>query len=755
MIRVVLVVAALLVSAFSAWADEGPWSGSWATKWRGGGARLEMSQTGNRVTGTYPLYGGRIDAVVDGRHLKGTWTEDERAGGFDFTLSRDGISFTGFYDSGEWWTGERTTEPPERALENLTSPREAFRSFVEASNAVRAGRFDAAAVAVDAMDFGPDGAAMLPGQRFAAAERLFNTMALTTFRIWSVPGPEFIGQELPLRLEQAGTGAVLPLTMRRSDDGSWRIVAPTAEAMAQAREALLARNGGRPRPVDAYLQLASPRDTIRSFMEGMEDWNGSGRDQAFSTMDLSALPQATRAEQSELAAQYLKRVINKLGTVNLQSIPDDPTNRTPYVYFEHPAGQIVITPTGDGQNAVWKFSIDTVAGIGGIYRAISDVPGVLSRYQGPAPPSSYFTLRKFFEARAPFLLTPFGAIEQWQAVVHLILFAIALVLAALLSGIVLAGMKLLLGSERLHEAGRLLWPVRMLIFCLLWQALSPIDGMPQSVRAVSVPAIGVLLAFSGVFVGWRLIDVIGYRFVHARETRASMDNIVLSLMLGLVRAALVVMGAINVADVLSLPYGSIMAGLGISGLAIAFASRETLSNVFGAAILVADRPFRSGDWIAAGDIQGTVEHVGIRSTRLRTVEDTILVVPNGKLADATINNWGTRRHRLAKARLLVAYGSKPEQLDRFTAGLKDLVASSTGFVASRTQVGVTSLAESGIEVELTCYMHVPTLSAERAAKHRLMMDILNLAESLGLKIGAQATEVLVMAQAPQLAGVAD
>ena len=95
--------------------------------------------------------------------------------------------------------------------------------------------------------------------------------------------------------------------------------------------------------------------------------------------------------------------------------------------------------------------------------------------------------------------------------------------------------------------------------------------------------------------------------------------------MGLLRAVLVAAAAINIADRLSLPYNGLIAGLGIGGLAFAFAARETLSNVFGAAILVADRPFKAGDLISAGDVRGTVEHVGIRSTRIRSDEDTTLV----------------------------------------------------------------------------------------------------------------------------------
>ena len=125
-----------------------------------------------------------------------------------------------------------------------------------------------------------------------------------------------------------------------------------------------------------------------------------------------------------------------------------------------------------------------------------------------------------------------------------------------------------------------------------------------------------------------------------------MDNIIVSLLFGLIKLVLLIVGLVFIAIELSLPYEGIVASLSIGGLAVAFASRETLSNVFGAGVLAIDRPFKRGDYISAGGVEGTVEYVGIRSTRVRTGDDSIIIMPNGKLADAMVNNLGTRRYHL-------------------------------------------------------------------------------------------------------------
>jgi small-conductance mechanosensitive channel len=210
-----------------------------------------------------------------------------------------------------------------------------------------------------------------------------------------------------------------------------------------------------------------------------------------------------------------------------------------------------------------------------------------------------------------------------------------------------------------------------------------------------------------------------------------------SLAVGGLRIAVVVGAFAYIADALGVPYSGIIAGLGISGLAVAFASKETLSNVFGAGILMIDRPFRHGDSIVAGDTRGTVEHVGIRSTRIRTAEDSVIVMPNGKLSDATINNLGTRRHRLVKMTLIVPYSVGADQIDGFKTALEALLGGHAAVVAHRVQVGAKTLVVEGVELEATFYLDVATTAAESEARHALVLEILRLADRLGVALSVQ------------------
>lgn len=150
-----------------------------------------------------------------------------------------------------------------------------------------------------------------------------------------------------------------------------------------------------------------------------------------------------------------------------------------------------------------------------------------------------------------------------------------------------------------------------------------------------------------------------------------------------------------------------------------------------------DRPFRHGDGIVAGDTRGTVEHVGIRSTRIRTAEDSVIVMPNGKLSDATINNLGTRRHRLVKMTLIVPYSVGADQIDGFKTALEALLGGHAAVVAHRVQVGAKTLVVEGVELEATFYLDVTTTAAESEVRHALVLEILRLADRLGVALSVQ------------------
>lgn len=736
-----LLIAALLtlLAAMPARAAEVDWSGRWNTSWRGGGARMELQQEGDRVTGTYPAYGGRIEGEVHGRELRARWIEGSRSAGVVFVLAADGQSFIGRYDTGEWWTGGRVQPGAREVAVDQTGARQAFRTFVLAGNAARTGSPDEIAKAAAVMEFGEAGAGMAPGLKLAAANALFELVDQTTFQVWVIPGRRAEGNTVELELKQAGTGVVLPLSLVRGTDQLWRVAMPDGD-LGKLRGNLLARSNGRLPPPDDIRRRMTARDAMRSFVAGFYDWNGTGRAQVLEALDLSIFSGATREYEGELAAAYLNEVLDRIGLVVPQEIPDDPASRLPYTVFSHPAGSMVLAPTaaaGTPDGAGWRFTDDTVRSARDLYTAIEDMPEVEGGAL-PDVPTNYFRIRRWVRDIAPALLTRVGQLEAWQGIGVLALLTGSFLTAVGIGWFVLGALRRIVGGRQAAAEQELRWPLRLAFAFLLYKAAIPALGLPEDAERISTGATGVILAVAGMWGGWKLIDIFGASALRrAQATAGTLDEIVVSLILGALKLVLLAGGLLFIAQALSLPYEGVLAGLGIGGLAVAFASKETLSNVFGAGILVADRPFRRGDWIEAGDTKGTVEHVGIRSTRVRTAEDSLVFVPNGKLADATVNNLGTRRHRVAKAKLLVAHGTSPDQLADFMDGLAALVARIPEVQAGNVLVGVNAISPDGIEIDLSCRLDVRTLADERAIKTSLMLDVLRLAERLRIRLGDQ------------------
>lgn len=730
---VAALLLALLSLSTSALALAPDWSGTWNTRWRDGGARVEMKQDGGKVSGSYLAYDGRIEGEAHDRVLNARWFQGGRSGIVEFVLAPDGQSFMGRFDSGEWWTGGRI--PGDEREQGLiqTGPRETMRSFLQAGNDARYDAPDQMVRAVAVVDFGPGAGAMAPEEKLGKAQTLFNLVDQTTFRLHSIPDARAGGEDAEIRLEQAGTGAVLPLRFVKRGE-RWFLSMPDDAALAEARKSLFARSGGRPASPEAYRLRKNARDAYRSFTRAFYTWSEDGRRQALDSLDLKALSEAVRDDQGGLTAQYLNGILNRIGLLQPQEISDDPANRSPAMVFSHPVGQVVIAPDGVGDGATWKFSGDTVRNARDLYVAVEGMPSADGQ-RLPEPPSVFFQLRRSVRGLAPGLLSPVGPLEAWQALGWPAVILLSLALGWLVSKPVTAFLVRSVGRLDPDGARRTFrLPLLGTLTLIVYAALMPALGLPDLATRVSVGVAGVLFALSTVWLGWRIIDAVVATYFTGDETgRVSMDNILVSLGFGALKIALVGAGLTYVAMQLSLPYEGVIASLSIGGLAVAFASRETLSNVFGAGILAVDRPFRRGDWIATGDTKGTVEHVGIRSTRVRTADDSLIVVPNGKLSDAVVNNLGTRRFHLNSAKLPLPYATSVPQIEALVSGVRDLVAEIPESAPDRTQVSVSNLSQDAIEVTVRYGLDVRNGANETEIVNRLMMNILRLSERIGIR----------------------
>ncbi|MAP72963.1 MAG: hypothetical protein CMJ55_01710 [Planctomycetaceae bacterium] len=257
-----------------------------------------------------------------------------------------------------------------------------------------------------------------------------------------------------------------------------------------------------------------------------------------------------------------------------------------------------------------------------------------------------------------------------------------------------------------------------------------------------VAAVGVLqVAYRAIDI---FMDVLARR---ATKTESKLDDSLVPLLRTAVRLFVTFVGLLFVLQNLDINVSSLIAGLGLGGLAIALAAQDTVRNLLGGVTIFADKPFEVGDWVVVDGVEGTVEAVGFRSTRVRTFYNSLISVPNGNLMDSGIDNMGQRRWRRYKTTLGVAYHTKPDQLQAFVEGIRAIIQANPGMRQDYYIVEFHGFGATSLDILVYCFIDAEDWNEELRTRHVLNLDIMRLAESLQVEF-AFPTQTLHIANMP-------
>ncbi len=173
----------------------------------------------------------------------------------------------------------------------------------------------------------------------------------------------------------------------------------------------------------------------------------------------------------------------------------------------------------------------------------------------------------------------------------------------------------------------------------------------------------------------RIVDFIGLILLtRAKKTESKQDDQIIPFFIELLKIIVVIFAIfIALGSIFKINIGSLVAGLGIGGLALALAAKESLENLFGSFTIFFDKPFTVGDLVNIGDITGTVEKVGFRSTRIRTLEKSFVTVPNKKMIDAELDNLTLRTFRRVDQTIGVLYGTSDNDIKAIVNELQQFI----------------------------------------------------------------------------------
>lgn len=339
--------------------------------------------------------------------------------------------------------------------------------------------------------------------------------------------------------------------------------------------------------------------------------------------------------------------------------------------------------------------------------------------------------------------TPFLGVATWQWIaLGIVLFAgFALDLVARAATARILGRFGELDGDIRRRACR---SVGIAVAGVVWFQLLGAVRLEGTVLVLLASAARIFVVLAATLAAFRLIDAVGdILMVRARRTANTFDDMILPLVRKTLKVLALAMGVVNLAPLLGVEIGPLIGAIGIGSLGFAFAAQNTIENIFGSVTVVLDKPFVVGDWVVIEGTEGTVELVGLRSTRVRTFYNSLVTIPNSMLTKVCVDNYGARRYRRFKTTLTVRYATSPEQIEAFCEGIRALVRSHPRTRKDYQQVVLNDFGASSLNILLYIFFEVPDWTAELEARHAFMLDVIRLAKALGVDFAFPTQTTLI------------
>jgi MscS family membrane protein len=223
--------------------------------------------------------------------------------------------------------------------------------------------------------------------------------------------------------------------------------------------------------------------------------------------------------------------------------------------------------------------------------------------------------------------------------------------------------------------------------------------------------------------------------------RPSLDSQLIKLGMRLVGVIGAIAFLIQGADSLGFPAYSVVAGLGVGGLAVALAARDSIANLLGSLLIMLEKPFRVGHYIRLSGTEGVVEDVGFRSTRIRTPDNSLISIPNNAVVNTTVENLSLRMMRRQRFFLQITYDTPRERVEELVAGIRQLIADHPLANKSNLRVLFNNFGESSLDILVLFYLNVDDYGAELTEREAILLQVIDLAKGVGVEF-AFATRTL-------------
>lgn len=265
---------------------------------------------------------------------------------------------------------------------------------------------------------------------------------------------------------------------------------------------------------------------------------------------------------------------------------------------------------------------------------------------------------------------------------------------------------------------------------------------PLNLKRFAYSTLKILITFD---IAWMLFNTISvletYLSQIVKKTESTLDDHLIPFIRKSLRAFIIFIAFILTVQNLGYSISGLLASLGIGGLAVALAARETLSNIFGSFMIILDRPFHIGDWIKAGEMEGVVEEIGFRSTKIRTFAKTQISVPNNIIANMPLDNFSRMPKRRIKLNVGVTYETTPKKIQEAVHDIRQMLEKHPGISQEFMLVNFTDFGPSSLDILVYCFTTTTEWAEYLQVRQEVSLNIMIILEELGLEIAFPSRSV--------------
>ncbi|MEH6609031.1 MAG: mechanosensitive ion channel family protein [Halioglobus sp.] len=468
-------------------------------------------------------------------------------------------------------------------------------------------------------------------------------------------------------------------------------------------------------------------------------------DLARRTLNFAELPKALAVAEPLFRYRIfqLKEVLDRLELPVAESIPDAQMMASrEFKRWTLPGTEITIERVETGSRAgEYLFSPETVERLPEFYARIKHFPylsdttaGWYERYRyGGAGLRAVIPL-KWMSAMPAWAKAPILDHPIWRWIGMIIVFFVAV------------------GSFTLARYAGTSWAGRgqQTELRTQWAQLARVTFMLLLIPSI-IYVVTVNLRFSGLFLEvttlslwalftltltgavWLACSVLAESIVSSQELLVgSIDSQLIRLALRLIATILSVTILIVGAQQLGIPAYSVIAGLGVGGIAFALAAKDSLANLLGSLLIMFEKPFRIGHWIKVAETEGIVESIGFRSTRIRTFKNSLVSIPSDHLVNAAVDNMSMREKQVVEAALRIPYSMTSPEIEYFLAGIGRVIEETPLVCSNESFARLDEFGERSLQILVHFSLTVTGYHAEKKAQHELLLSILRLAESMNI-----------------------